>query len=148
MIIAKTQDAERYYALHPLLKPLFEYVRSHDLITAPAGRITLQGDELFINVNDSTLMQREEQKLEVHRRYLDVHFPLSCPEDFGWRHISTLGESDAPFDEDNDYALYSQPADKWLTLCPGEFSIVYPEDAHAPIVGEGRIRKLVAKIKI
>ena len=51
MIIARIEDSDRYYALHPLLKPLFEYVKSHDLLTAPAGRITLQGDDLFINVN-------------------------------------------------------------------------------------------------
>ena len=148
MIIARLEDGERYYALHPLLKLLFEYVKSHNLLTAPTGRITLQGGDLFINVNDSTLLPREKQKLEVHRSYIDVHFPLSCAEDYGWRHLSTLADSDAPFDEDNDYALYSQPADKWFTLQPGEFCIVYPEDAHAPIVGDGKIRKLVAKVKI
>ena len=87
MIIARIEDGARYYALHPLLKPLFEYVKANDLLTAPAGRVTLQGDDLFINVNDSTLVPREEQKLEVHRRYIDVHFPLSCAEDFGWRHL-------------------------------------------------------------
>ncbi|MBR3733626.1 MAG: YhcH/YjgK/YiaL family protein [Bacteroidaceae bacterium] len=153
MVVARIEDGARYYALHPLLKPLFEYVKANNLLTAPAGRITLQGDDLFINVNDSTLVSRGEQKLEVHRRYIDVHFPLSCAEDFGWRHLSTLGESDAPFDEANDYALYTAPADKWFTLCPGEFCIVWPEDAHAPVVRpDGAvgsvIRKLVAKLRI
>lgn len=152
MIIARIDDAGRYYALHPLLKPLFDYVREHDLLRAPAGRIELQGDDLFINVNDSTLVSREEQQLEVHRRYIDVHFPLSSAEDYGWRHLATLGESDAPFDVASDYALYTAPADKWFTLQPGEFCIVFPEDAHAPVVapapGSKSIRKLVAKVKI
>ena len=148
MVIAKIEDCERYYALHPLLQPLFDYVRSHDLLNASAGRIELQGDDLFINVNDSTLISREQQKLEVHRRYIDVHFPLSCAEEFGWRHLSTLGKSDAPFDEENDFALYTAPAHKWFALCPGEFCIVFPEDAHAPIVGRGAIRKLVAKLAL
>ena len=152
MIIARIDDAERYYALHPLLKLLFDYVREHDLLHAPAGRIELQGDDLCINVNDTALVSREEQKLEVHRRYIDVHFPLSSAEDYGWRHLTTLNESDAPFDEVNDYALYTAPADKWFTLQPGEFCIVFPEDAHAPVVapapGIKSIRKLVAKVKI
>lgn len=153
MIIARIDDAERYNALHPLLKPLFDYVREHDLLHAPAGRIELRGDDLFINVNDSVLVSREEQKLEVHRRYIDVHFPLSSAEDFGWRHLSTLGESDAPFDETNDFALYTAPADKWFTLCPGEFCMVWPDDAHAPVVkpadaAGSDIRKLVAKLRI
>lgn len=148
MIIAKLTDHKRYDALHPLFGKLFEYVATHDLANAPAGRITLDGDNLFINVNDSELVDRDEQKLEVHRKYIDIHIPLSTSEDFGWRHISTLSDSDAPFDEDNDFALYTAPSDKWFTLCPGEFCIVYPEDAHAPIVGSGKIRKLVAKIRI
>ncbi len=72
------QDAERYYCLHPLLKKLFDYVATHDLSQVPAGRVTIQGDDLFINVTDATLLPREERKMEVHRAYLDVHIPLSC----------------------------------------------------------------------
>lgn len=148
MIIATLKDAERYYALHPLLKELFEYVAAHDLTAAPKGRITLKGDELFINVNETQMVARQQQKLEVHRKYIDVHIPLTCAEEFGWRHIATLGESDAPFDADNDFALYTAESSKWFTLAPGEFCIVYPEDAHAPVVGNGTIRKLVAKIML
>ncbi len=148
MIIANISDSKRYEAMHPLIKVLFDYLAANDLTNAPTGRITVQGDDLFINVNESTLVPREQQKLEVHRKYLDVHIPLSCAEEFGWRHLSTLGQSDAPFDADNDFALYTAPSHKWFTLSPGEFCIVYPEDAHAPIVGQGQIRKLVAKIKL
>ena len=77
------QDAERYYCLHPLLEKLFDYVATHDLSQVPAGRVTIQGDDLFINVTDATLLPREERKMEVHRAYLDVHIPLSCAEEFG-----------------------------------------------------------------
>ena len=104
------QDAERYYCLHPLLEKLFDYVATHDLSQVPAGRVTIQGDDLFINVTDATLLPREERKMEVHRAYLDVHIPLSCAEEFGWRHTETLPAPDAPFDEAADCALYSQPA--------------------------------------
>ena len=31
---------------------------------------------------------------------------------------------------------------------PGEFAIVYPEDPHAPVIGEGKIRKLIGKVKL
>ena len=148
MIIANLCDKERYFALHPLFKPLFEYLATHDLANAPTGRINIVGNDLFINVNKSEMVERAKQKLEVHRKYIDIHIPLSCSEDFGWRHLSTLGESDAPFDIDNDFALYSAESHKWFTLCPGEFCIVFPEDAHAPIVGSGTIKKLVAKIKL
>lgn len=148
MILANMQDAERYYSLHPLLKELFEYVRTHDLSQVPAGRVTLKGDELFINVTDATLLPRDERKMEVHRAYMDVHIPLSCAEEFGWRHTDSLPASDAPFDEAADCALYSQPATEYFTLRPGQFCIVYPEDAHAPMIGQGTERKLIVKVRL
>lgn len=36
----------------------------------------------------------------------------------------------------------------WVDLYPGQLLIVYPEDPHAPIIGQGKIRKLIAKVKI
>ena len=148
MILDTLSNAPRYYALHPLFQQLFDYVSTHDLSAVPAGRITLDGDRLFINVNDSQLLTPEEQKLEVHRRYIDVHFPLSCAERVGWAPLEHLGESDAPFNEESDFAVYSCEADTYFTVQPGQFCIVWPEDAHAPIIGEGKIRKLVAKVLI
>ena len=148
MILAKLTDSTRYEGMHPLLKKLFDYVKTHDLSQVPAGRIELQGADLFINVADATLKTREEQILEVHREYIDVHFPLSQTEEIGWRALDTLGESDAPFNEKEDFATYAQTASAYLKVQPGEFCMVYPEDAHAPIIGQGKLRKLVAKIRI
>lgn len=149
MILADLRDSARYESLHPLFKQLFEYVKNHDLSTVPAERIVLQGDALYINVADATLKSAQEQKLEVHRRYIDVHFPLSGAEICGWTALNQLRvESDSPFNIEDDYALYSQPADTYFTIQPGQFYIVYPEDAHAPIIGEGMLRKLIAKVEI
>lgn len=148
MILANLSDSARYENLHPALPRLFDYVKTHNLLTAPAGRLTLDGDALFINVVDPTLMIKDAQKLEAHRRYIDVHFPLSAPEIIGVRHLSTLGEPDAPFDEEGDAALYTAPATNYLVVEPGDFLLVFPEDAHAPIIGSGKIRKLIAKVLI
>lgn len=149
MILASLQNTTRIEQLHPLFKQLFDYVRSHDLTKVPAGRLTLSGDDLYINVADATLRSETEQKLEVHRKYIDVHFPLSGDEKIGWSELQTLTcESEAPFDVENDFALYSAPASVYFTLHPGELCIVYPEDAHAPIIGQGTLRKAIAKVRI
>ena len=149
MLVSTLAQSARAERLHPLFKKLFDYVKTHDLTKVPAGRIVLQGEELFINVDDATLRSREEQKLEVHRRYIDVHFPLSGAETVGWRSLETLTEaSDAPFDAENDFALYTAPAASYFEVQPGSFYIVWPEDAHAPIIGEGRLRKAIAKVQV
>ena len=149
MILAHIEDSERYFSLHPLFKQLFDYVKTHDLSQVPAERITLDGERLFINVADASLKSPEEQVLEVHRRYIDVHFPLSSSEVMGWSSLQGLQtESVNPFNEEDDYAVYAETAQTYLTIRPGEFVIVWPEDAHAPIIGEGTLRKLIAKVLI
>ena len=149
MILAHIEDSERYFSLHPLFKQLFDYVKTHDLSQVPAERITLDGERLFINVADVSLKSPEEQVLEVHRRYIDVHFPLSSNEVMGWSPLQGLQtESVNPFNDEDDYAVYAEAAQTYLTIRPGEFAIVWPEDAHAPIIGEGKLRKLIAKVLI
>ena len=149
MILQKLSDSKRIESLHPLLKELFDYVKSHDLSKVGTGRIELEGDRLFINVADPQLMKKEDQKLEVHRAYMDVHIPLSGTEIIGWKAISDIkAVSEQPFDTANDFALYKEEAATYVEVHPGEFLIAYPEDAHAPIIGEGNLRKLIAKVKL
>ena len=149
MILASFSDTARYEVLHPLLQKAFAYLRSHDLREVPAGRISLDGDALYINVADATLLAPEAQKLEVHRAYLDIHVPLSGPEVIGWRHLADIDvPSEAPFDEAGDFALYTAPASTYFTVAPGQFAIVWPEDAHAPILGTGTLRKAIVKVRL
>lgn len=148
MILSHISDSARYESLHPLFKQVFDYIKSHDFLNVPAERIVLDGDKLFINVADAKLVTKEAQKLEVHQKYIDIHFPLSGAEIVGWKHLSAVGESEAPFDVKNDFALYAEAPSTYYTVNPGEFYIVYPEDAHAPIIGEGVLRKLIVKVLI
>lgn len=149
MIIANLADCERYEALHPKLKMLFDYVKTHNLLTMPAGRVAIEDDKVFVNIDDSLMQPAEERPLEVHRRYMDVQFPLSCAEQFGWKPLSALTtEPSVPYDAQRDIAFYQEEAQAYVSARPGQFYILFPEDAHAPIVGQGPIRKAVGKILI
>ncbi len=149
MILGKLCDWERYAALHPAFEKLFKFVAEHDLSQFPLERIVLDGTELYINMAEPELKTRDNQKLEIHREYIDVHFPLTGEEICGWTPTSELKvESDAPFNETDDFALYNETAQTYFKALPGHFYIMYPEDAHAPIIGEGKIKKAIAKVRI
>ncbi|HEY9551700.1 MAG TPA: YhcH/YjgK/YiaL family protein [Prevotella sp.] len=148
MILAHLNDSKRYECVHPLFKVLFEYLRTHDLSNAEKGRITLAGDDLYINVSDVELKDKDQQKLEVHQQYIDVQLPLLQPEVMGWRHLASLPAPDNEFNVEQDFALYSAPAAEYFTVQPGQFAIFFPEDAHAPIIGSGFQHKLIAKVRI
>lgn len=146
MILCSLNDSDRLNSLHPYFKQVFDYVKDNDLSTVEPGRITLIPEKLFINVSDAKLIALEDQKLEVHRKYIDIHLPLSAPETIGWAPISALGESENPFNETDDFALYPERATTYFNVLPGQALIVYPEDAHAPIIGNGTLRKLIVKV--
>ncbi len=147
MILSDLDNTATIEALHPAFKLVFDYVRTHDLLTVPAGRIVLKGDEVYLNIDDAVLRSMDEQLLEAHRRYIDVHFPLSGEEIVGWRSMSEVAmPSVKPFNVERDFAFYKQLGSTYFSVHPGQFYIMYPEDAHAPIIGQGTLRKVVAKV--
>lgn len=147
MIVSNLQHTDRIEKLHPLFKELFEYIKSHDLLHMDCGRIEIKGDDLFINNDNPTCISEEKQVLELHRKYIDVQLLLEGKERIGWKAIEDLEQEYKPYDEERDCAFYSDRPTTFIDLLPGQFVILYPDDPHAPIIGEGKVRKMVAKVK-
>lgn len=148
MIIADLNACQRYYTLHARMKELMDYILHHDFSGQETGRITLDGDDLFINLDEGELKSKEEQRLEFHRKYIDIQVPLLQEETMGWTSIPDLGKPNIAYNPDTDCGFYTQEAKEYFKVKPGQFTIFFPEDAHAPIIGEGKQRKLVGKIRI
>ena len=148
MILSDLKHSERIESLHPLFKMLFDYVKSHDLLHTEPGRIEIDGDNLFINNVSAHGVSAEKQPLEAHRDYIDVHILLEGVERIGWKSIDDVRHVSKPYEAEADCALYAEPASAYVDLLPGQFLIVYPEDPHAPLIGDGPIRKLIGKVRI
>lgn len=148
MVISNLNDSKRIESLHPLFKAAFDYIKSHDLLNMPLGRIELDGNRLFINNAESELVEKDRQIIEVHRKYIDIHVPLDGVETIGWKSLADLSVVEKTYDTNADFGTYSEQASAYVTLSPGQFLIAWPEDGHAPIIGEGTLRKAIVKIKM
>lgn len=148
MILSKLQDSDRIEGLHPLFKVFFDYVKSHDLLHTECGRIEIDGERLFINNMNPECKTADEQLFEAHRDYIDIHVLLEGDERVGWKALSDIKNEVQPYDKAVDCALYSDRATAYIDLVPGQFLVAFPEDAHAPMIGKGKIRKLIGKIKV
>lgn len=148
MIVSNLQNSERIESLHPLFKQLFDYVKTHDLLHTECGRIELAGDDLFINNVNPTCVSASDQVLEVHRDYIDVHILLEGKERIGWKAIEDVTDLKQAYQKEGDCALYSDTPTSFVDLLPEQFLIVFPEDPHAPVIGEGKIRKLIGKVRL
>lgn len=131
-----------------MFKQLFDYVKTHDLLHTECGRIELAGDDLFINNVNPTCVSASDQVLEVHRDYIDVHILLEGKERIGWKAIEDVTDLKQAYQKEGDCALYSDTPTSFVDLLPGQFLIVFPEDPHAPVIGEGKIRKLIGKVRL
>lgn len=148
MIVSNLQNSQRVESLHPLFKKLFDYVKTHDLLHAELGRIEIEGDALFINNVNPECVPADKQVLEVHHDYIDVHILLEGAERIGWKAIEDVTDETKPYEKEGDCALYADAPTTFVDLLPGQLAIVYPEDPHAPVIGKGKIRKLIAKVKL
>ena len=148
MIIANLQDSARIESLHPAFKQLFDYLKSHDMLNEPMGKTELDGKVLYINNDEPTLRTKEAQAMEVHKDYIDVHIPLNGVEIIGWKATRNCTDLEQEYDEVKDRMFYNDRPTTYCEVLPGEFCICFPEDAHAPIIGEGKLRKVVAKVRL
>lgn len=149
MYIGKLTHSSRIETLHPAFKALFEFVKKQDFNNLPLGKIEVEGDNLFImNLDIPQGAEIATQPLEMHRKYIDVHILLDGAEKIGWKSIEDISEYTQNYNADEDCALSNDKPQFFVDMCPGDICIVYPEDPHAPAIGNGRIRKLIGKVKI
>lgn len=148
MIIADLKHSSRYEKLHPLFQKAFEVAKNTDWFATELGKMEIDGENLFIINSNPECLSKENQVLEYHKKYLDIHILLEGEETIGWKSLDDCQNEKKAFDITDDYGLYSDKPTTYATLKVGQFAIVYPEDAHAPIIGEGKIRKLVVKILV
>ncbi len=148
MEIGSLDNTKRAEKLHPGLVKLFEFIKDTDFNKLPSGKIEVDGDDIFVMNLDIDGASQDIQPLEMHRIYIDVHILLNGEEKIGWKPISEITHYTQEYDETGDCALSDDTPRFYVDLHPGEYCIVFPEDTHAPAIGNGRIRKLIGKVKI
>lgn len=148
MILATLTEADRFCALHPLFGRAFEFLRGAELRSLAPGKHTVQGDELFAIVEACAGRTRAEAKLECHRRYIDIQLVLEGVDKMGWKPLSACANPIAEYDAARDIRFYDDAPSSWIATPAGSFCIFFPDDAHAPLVSDGFIHKVVMKIAV
>jgi len=148
MIFDSLKNSGLYLSVNPRLKRAFELIASTDWSAMEPGMHELDGRDIFVNLMERDLKQKADAKLEVHNEYLDVQVLLEGKEEtFGWSERSALTKPQTPFNEQDDIQLFDDVPQTYYTLRPGQFTILFPEDGHAPLVGEGKVRKIIVKVR-
>ena len=148
MILCQISDAERYKNISPAVACAIEWLGEHFKDEFVKGSVELGDTGIRVNSEEVALRPRENAVLEAHRRYIDIHVPVSCDEIIGWRPVYGLESVIEPYTRQPDRAFYSDAPLHYFTIHPGEFAIMAPHDAHAPIIGSGTIDKICMKVRV
>jgi YhcH/YjgK/YiaL family protein len=146
MILATLADADRYVALHPRFARAFEFLRHTDLNALAAGKHAVQGEDIFVIVEACAGRTRTEAKLECHRRYIDIQLVLEGIDEMGWKPVAECVNPSTDYDAARDIRFFNDAPSSWVATPAGSFCLFFPDDAHAPLVSAGFIRKVVVKI--
>ncbi len=149
MIFDSLKNSARYEQVHPRMKRAFELLASTDWSRMEPGIHELEGRDIYVNVQERELKKKGDAKLEVHNDYIDIQLLVSGSEEsFGWSERKDLKQPQGPFNPEKDIQLFEDEPQTYYTMRPGQFSILFPEDGHAPMVGEGKVRKVIVKVRI
>lgn len=146
MILDAISEWRRYSAIHPAFPQAFEFLAGADLSSLPVGRLPIDGERLFVIVDDREGRGREGARLEAHRTYLDLQVTIDGAEVIGWRPLEACYHPSGRFDDERDIGLFEDLPETWMALPPGRFAVFFPTDAHAPLGGRGGLKKAILKI--
>ena len=150
MIIDTLQNASKYFSVHPLFAKAFEYISTTDLSSIEPGKYDIDADNLKAIVASKKGMTAAESsaKFECHNKHIDIQLCINGKEQIGWKSRQDCTKENGGYNEEKDVQFYSDAPDMFFQLTNGQFAIFFPEDVHAPMIGEDEIKKLVIKVKI
>jgi len=145
MIYGRLDRLDRYKGLSARLDKALDFLKTQNLTALPAGKTVLDGEALFVNRFDYKTAQ--ESVTEAHRAYTDIHIVLEGEERVGVADVALLRQTESR--EEEDFIGFEGAFGSVCTLRPGDFLIVFPEDAHCPKLcasGPAEVKKIVVKV--
>jgi YhcH/YjgK/YiaL family protein len=148
MILSALSQSERFEKLHPLFARAFAHIRGTDFFSLAPGRYPIIGDELIAIVEQVPAKTKEMAKLEAHRRYIDIQLVLEGDETMGWKPLADCLNPVSEHSEERDIRFFHDAPASYVPVPPDHFCIFFPEDAHAPLIGTGTVRKVIFKVAV
>lgn len=149
MIIDKLKNASLYYGVNERIAKALKYLENTDLSEFQNGRYDIDGDNIFVLVQDYNTKPLSEGKFEAHKKYIDIQYIIKGKEKLGYVYVHKLNPS-TDYDEVKDIMFFEGEGD-FITADEGAFVIFYPEDAHMPGIESKTsdyVKKAVVKIKV
>lgn len=149
MIIDTLKNASKYFSVHPLFERAFAYIKETDLLNAADGKSDIaEGLKAIISNAPGKTRETSLTKFECHDKNIDIQFCVKGVETIAWKPREKCVAANGDYNPEKDVRFFSDVPDTFFELTDGQFAIFFPEDVHAPMIGNGELKKLVIKVKL
>jgi YhcH/YjgK/YiaL family protein len=147
MIFDKIENAEHYYGISQGLEKGLRFLKETDLDSLELGRHEIDGDKLYILVQEYEPKDLKDASFEAHKRYIDIQYISKGQELMAYAPLNKL-EVTKEYDEVKDI-MRLQGTGSFCAADENSFLIFFPHDGHMPGVASEekvKVRKIVVKI--
>jgi YhcH/YjgK/YiaL family protein len=149
MIIDTLANASKYFSLHPSFAKAFDYINQNNVATLADGIYeTPEGLKVIVNTGMGKTAEASLAKFECHDKNIDIQLCVKGLETMAWKPREKCLTPNGDYNPDKDVRFFSDAPDTSFQLTDGQFAVFFPEDVHAPMIGDGEIKKVVIKVKI
>ncbi len=142
------------YSLSTSIRAMLEAEATYAAAPYPSDRVELANGDFFMPCAYDTQI-KEISTMEAHRAYVDVMYMLEGTEMIRVKRTDTLLNITADYNPDKDCLLAEETTPNTETLVilqPGDFIILFPQDAHCPACAVGdmpaSVKKIIGKVLI
>jgi YhcH/YjgK/YiaL family protein len=150
MVFDSIKNYKLYTNLSPRIAQALKIAAETDFNKIKDGKYPVDGDNLLY------IVQRYDtapimEKIEAHRKYIDIQFLAKGNERIGVDNIKGL-KVFTPYSEEKDVEFFkAEKSISYINVKEGMFAIFWPGDAHMPgrqIDKPQNVTKVVFKIKV
>lgn len=150
MILDSIERLQSYSTLHPRFKKAMESIIAANYNELQPGEIKWDGEDIrAIVIHDQLVNEKESTDyFECHNTYIDIQIIYEGVERVGWKSRTNCLLPRGEYNTEKDVLFYEDAPELFFELKPRHFTIYFPEDVHAPMIGDGAIKKMVVKVRV
>ena len=127
-----------------------QYVNMNDLAVLPCGKYEIDGERIYVSIQEYRTKSYLECQFETHRKYADIQYIIWGREQIWVAQQAFLTQA-TEYDPGADIQFWKDGSANLLDLCAGELALLLPGEAHKPCVQPGEVtnvKKAVFKIAL
>lgn len=147
MIIDHISHADHYLNISPGIAAGLKFLKTLDFDSLQPGRNDIDGDSLFVMIQQYSTRFPDDGKWESHRRYADIQFVVEGEEQMGYAPLESMTVKTG-YVAERDCTIYEGAGD-FIRFRKGDFGIFFPQDVHMPSIAVDQpaaVKKAVVKV--